>query len=157
MTNLAETHTPIISQDMALKVQQNACISLRTLLGATCTYTASNIQDSRCRYAYAEIMGCCYALCSERKTGSDIFAMKQKLIELKLEMPKYFVKRWFSRENHYAILAVNHALEAIDSIIVRFVKGYSSENETFLRNVMEGDADGREICSHLERIGQVIL
>jgi len=134
---------------------KDPCTALRILLGSTCTYTAGRIQDTRCRFAYAMAFSRCYSICSELRSGNDIYLMRQELIHLRTEAPKHFKKRWFNRENEYTMLAIEHAIEVVESILLRFVRGYSNEDETFIRNILEGDADGHQVCSYLERIGQI--
>lgn len=152
MTDLADTHSPIISGPKV----NDPCNALRILLGSTCTYTASRIMDTKCRFAYAMAFSRCYAICSEKRSNDDVYLMRQELIHLRTETPKYFKKQWFSRENHYTILAINHAIEIVESILVRFVRGYSNEDESFVRNILEGDADGHQVCSYLERLSKIV-
>lgn len=151
MTNLAETHTPIISGPKV----NDPCNALRILLGSTCTYTTSRIQDTRCRFAYAMAFSRCYSICSELRSGNDVYLMRQELIHLRTETPKFFKRRWFNRENDYTMLAINHAIEVVESILLRFVRGYSNEDETFIRNILEGNADGHQVYSYLERLSKI--
>jgi hypothetical protein len=100
-------------------------------------------------------MSRCYAICSEKRSNNDVYLMRRELIHLRTETPKYLKKRWFNMENQYTMLAIHHAIEVVESILVRFVRGYSNEDETFVRNILEGDADGHQVFSYLERLSKI--
>lgn len=152
MTDSAGPHPPIISESKV----NDPCVSIRVLLGSTCTYTVAKISDTKCRFAYAMAMSRCYAICSEKRSKDDVYLMRQELIHLKSELPAYLPKRsWFNRENYYTVLAVDHAIGVVESILVRFVRGYSNEDEALVRNILEGDADGHQVHSYLERLSKI--
>jgi hypothetical protein len=64
--------------------------------------------------------------------------MRRELVTLRRSAPKRFRKRWFSHENGYYLMGVNHSIYVVDSIITRFVKGYSASDEVFIRNMLTG-------------------
>ena len=119
------------------------CDLARTLMGSTCTHVAYKIGKEKYRFAYVRAMSRCYSICSEKENGNNPFVMREKLANLSYTVPKHLKKRWFNSENGYYLMGIQHALNALDSILVRFVKGYSSEDEVFVRNILGSRKDGR--------------
>lgn len=118
------------------------CDLARTLLGSICTHVAFHIKKEKYRHTYVRAVSRCYSLCSEKESGNDLVTMRSKLSTLRATLPKHLNKRWFSSENGYYIMGVEHSMDALDSILTRFVKGYSSEDEVFVRNILENSHDG---------------
>lgn len=84
-------------------------------------------------------------MCSEAENGNDLVAMRNKLAALRATMPKHLKKRWFSAENGYYMMGIQHSISAVDSILTRFVRGYSSDDEVFVRNILEGYKDEHQV------------
>jgi hypothetical protein len=114
-------------------------------MGSTCTHVAYHINKEKYRFSYVRAMSRCYNLCSEKESGNDLWLMKSKLVAMRAIAPKQLKKRWFSSENGYYMMGVQHSIDVVDSILTRFVKGYSSEDEVFVRNILEGWKDEREV------------
>jgi hypothetical protein len=119
--------------------RKEMCNLLRTLLGSTCTHVASSISNETNRFAYVKAMSRCHYMCLERQSGNDIYAMKTAVEKLLREVPKDFQARveLFSSTKEYYTMGVAHSLDAVKSILVRFEKGYSHNDEWFVRNMLE--------------------
>lgn len=129
---------------------KDICGSLRTLMGSKCTWVASKITREKYRFTYVRAMSRCYYLCSERESGNDAKLMLQKLRNLRRTVPKHLKRRWFSSENGYYLMGIEHAIATVESILTRFVNGYSSNDEVFVRNILEGTSHGDKLCEHVD-------
>jgi hypothetical protein len=135
---------------------KEACDLMRTLLNSTGTYIARNIPSERNRLAYARAMSRCQRLCSEQEVGNDLTLVKQKLIFLKYDVDKRMKRRWWSRERQYYMMSVEHAIEVADSILSRFVNGYTNAEEfTTVADLLKGARNGHQICACLDCFGKV--
>jgi hypothetical protein len=126
----------------------------RALLVSTATYVARHVENPKNKLAYVRAASRCQELCSEVESGNDLSLMKHKLFALRYNVSAQFKKSWFNRETEYYSLAIQHAIEAIDSISIRFVNGYSGKDELLFLNVLEGATNEHQICACLARFGQ---
>ena len=133
---------------------REACDLARLLIAATSAYATYHISNQKNKFAYIRAMSRCAHMCSEHVSGNDMPLMKQRLIMLRYDVDKRLKKRWFSRENYYYLLSIEHAIEIIDCVFVRFVTGYSCEDKAFVTNLVEDSGDGHQICSCLDRFGK---
>jgi hypothetical protein len=141
--------------DLAMDNNRETCNLVRALLLASGLHVARHITNQRNRLAYARAMSRCQHICSEHVSGNDLLLMKQRLITLKYDASKRLKKRWFSREDHYYTMSMDHAVEIIDSILVRFVNGYSNEGKSLAIDLIEGSDNGHQICACLDCFGKV--
>jgi hypothetical protein len=111
---------------------------VRILIDSTCTYSASNIYNERNRFAYVRAMSRCLNLCMSKPNKNDIGKMRVELLKLRREVPKTFTWRWepFSDTKRYYMLGIYQSLEVVESIHVRFEKGYSWADEYFVRSIL---------------------
>jgi len=128
--------------------------SVKTLIGSTCTYVTKNIGSDRNRFAYVRAISQCYSICCEN--GDDLYKMREELTHFAHTAPKFLKKRWFSDENKYYMLAIRQCIDVVDSLLIRFVRGYcSNDSERLVRNIFEGSTDGHQIHARMERIGHI--
>lgn len=120
-----------------MTISKEVCDLARTLMGSTCTHVASHIAKEKYRHAYVRAVARCYHMCSEAENGNDLVLMRNKLNTLRCTVPKHLKRRWFGSENGYYIMGIQHSINIADSILTRFVRGYSSEDEVFVRNILE--------------------
>jgi hypothetical protein len=122
-----------------LNLNKDICDLARTLLSSTCTHTAAHIWLEKNRHSYVKAMSRCYQLCSEGESGNDINLMRSKLARLRMTVPGTFIWRFepFASTKGYYLMGIHHSLDAVDSIITRFQKGYSYNDEFFVRSILE--------------------
>lgn len=111
---------------------------VRILIDSTCTYTALHISNEKNRFAYVRAMSRCLNICLEKPNRNDTEKMRRELVKLRRDAPKTLLKRYelFGRTNHYYMLGIQQSLEVVESIHVRFEKGYSWADEYFVRSIL---------------------
>lgn len=124
----------------------------RLLLVSTGLHVARHIGNDKNRLAYARAMSRCQHVCAEAVSGNDLLLMKQRLITLKYDVSKNIKRRWFNREAHYYTMSIGHAIETIDSILTRFVTGYSNEDKAIVMSLLEGHDNGHQVCACLDSL-----
>ena len=111
---------------------------VRILISSTCTHSAHSIKNEKNRFAYVRAMSRCLNLCTSEPNRNNIGRMRAELLKLKKDMPKTFVRRFeiLSCVKGYYMMGICHSLEVVESIHVRFEKGYSSADEFFVRSIL---------------------
>lgn len=127
----------------------------RGLLVSTATHVAAHIDNHRNKLAYMRAATRCWQLCSDIESGINLDLMKYKLFALRYNVSVHFKKRWFNREAEYYAMGIQHAIEVIDSIFVRFETGYSHSNELLHLSILEGTINEHQVCACLERFSQI--
>jgi hypothetical protein len=99
-------------------------------------YTASHIQNEKNRFAYVRAMSRCLETCRVNK--SSIKRIRAELVKLRKDAPKTFMGRLelFSNTKKYYMLGIEHSLEVVESIGIRFDKGYSHADRWFIRSIL---------------------
>lgn len=115
------------------------CDLARILLDSTCTHVASSINSEKNRFSYVRAMSRCYNLCSENNNGSDLLRMIRALEKLKRTARRDLKLRreLFLSTKGYYMLAIHQSIEVLESIYARFDKGYSHNDEYFVRSILE--------------------
>jgi hypothetical protein len=132
-------------------MSKEAAESVKTLLISTATYVSSRVENKKNRLAYLRAMSRCRHLCSETESGVDLAVMKHKLFELRYNVGSTVKKRWFNREEEYYLMAIQQAIDVVNSIYVRFVSGYSGKNELLFLTPMEMNIDEHQVCACVDR------
>jgi hypothetical protein len=111
---------------------------VKILMDSTCTYAAMHIGNEKNRFAYVRAMSRCLNLCMGPACKGNTQRMQVELLKLRKEVPKTFVRRfeWFSNTKGYYMLGIHQALQVVESISVRFEKGYSSSDVFFMRSIL---------------------
>lgn len=133
---------------------KETCDLARILLISSSKYVVARIENSKNKLAYARAAGRCEQIMSNKESGDDLVLMKQKLMTLRYNLSLHSKKRWFNRESEYYAMAVQQAIEVIDSVLTRFVEGYVRDNNILSASILEGSHDGHQICACLARFGQ---
>jgi hypothetical protein len=89
-------------------------------------------------------MSVCHSFCSGSESGQDIVVVRRKIRNLLACAPRQIRRRWFTLEKGYYIMGLQHALNVVDSIMIRFVEGYSSQDEVFIRNILETNDEDKD-------------
>ena len=107
-----------------------------TLIDSTTTYSASRIGNTTNRHSYIKAMSRCRNICAQ--SGSDIWNMTFQLKRLNQSAPRTFIKRFepFSSTKGYYMMGIHHCMSIVESINVRFEKGYHSDDEVFVRSIL---------------------
>jgi hypothetical protein len=126
---------------------------LKTLLESTLVYVAKRIHSDKDKYAYIKAMSKCCLICSK---GEDIYAVRRELEYFSHDARKTLKRSWLGGQNRHYFMAIEHAIEATDSIILRFVRGYSSEESNNVSvDILEGQVDGHQVSACMERVSAV--
>ena len=127
--------------------------TIRSLLGSTCAYMLNHVEKPRDQMAYMKGIARCYAIYSEYH--SDIGLLREELAYITSKLPNQLKKRyWFNRENEHYILAHEHGLDIVESIIRRFVDGGRANNWTKMVDPLEENLDADQVRAYLGRVKQ---
>jgi hypothetical protein len=119
---------------------------VRFLLGSTCAYVLNHIKNEKDQVAYMKGIARCYSVCSEHE--GDVYRMRQEFAYLANTLPKQLKRRWFSREADHYVMAFEHALDVVNSVINRFVDDRVG-SRTKVINPLEENLDADQVRAYL--------
>jgi hypothetical protein len=112
---------------------------IETLAESTRIHASSHIHGDKNRAAYIKAMKRCLNVCLDKQYKRNLDKVLNELEKLNLDTPKTLRERLelFSNTKQYYMMGITHTIDIVNSINVRFVRGYSHAPEFFARSVFK--------------------
>lgn len=112
--------------------------AIRTLIESTFTHVSRTILNKSNKEAYIKAMRRGYYICSEEANSDNARRMHEQLNKFHKELPTMLSKRYtlFSEPNRYYRMGIEHCLDIVKSMLIRFEDGYSHPDETFADTIL---------------------
>lgn len=108
------------------------------LLESTCIYVSRKIKNDTNREYYIKAMRRCYYVCSNESHGGDLYRARWEINRLIVEASYMCRTRLelFCDSKKYYMMGLNHALDAVNSAIIRFHEGFSYPDQFFADSII---------------------
>lgn len=126
----------------------DAISTVKILLNATAIYAIKRIQNKKDKNAYLKAVRYANHVINQHESLTD------SLIQLKDEranLPGKFMQRFevISDVKHYYLLAIDHSIDAIESINTRFVIGGRDPDLIMIHNILENKDEDTSIFGEI--------
>jgi hypothetical protein len=113
----------------------------RGLMQSTCIFVSKRIPHTADSAAYIKAMRRCYYICSEEANGSNLQQMHKDLLKVRTEAHKQFCSRFelLSDVKKHYIMGVDHCIDIVRVIRLRFDTGHSYPDDIFIKNILGRD------------------
>lgn len=115
----------------------------KKLMNATADFVSRRIQHKKDRDAYLKAFRYAYLTLKETNVSTANQLLKAK----KKSLPSAFMKRYefFTDVKRYYMMAIDQAIDILDSIDARFNTGSSDPDDIFLCTILEGKDEDKGI------------